>query len=135
MTRKQWLPLVALFILTLIVFWVLPAACGNVAQGQTDLTVVGGNGITPDSLFKITMPQHTFTVVTLEDWREYKAWCYADSMLTKGGIHSVDGRHYYWSEGLPAPWEHWVGWKREDRYTHRNPTFLDFMEWLDRRNK
>jgi hypothetical protein len=57
----------------------------------------------------------------IRQWREYRAWCYADSILIATSMTwEGDGR--------------WV--RKNDVYTHNHyPSFGEFIDWLSRREQ
>jgi hypothetical protein len=99
------------------------------------LTVKRGIEITPDSL----SPQPDY--ITLEDLLTYKAECWNDSTKQEKvrwrlflGASNEDSM-WVSCDDIISPLEN--GWKRiiTTTYTHREPTFTGFIDWIERRRK
>jgi len=67
-------------------------------------------------------------------YSRYEKECWADSTLTEGAtFRDFESGNHYWAEYHPKPWRSignllWL----ENRYTHRQPSFPGFIEWLRR---
>jgi len=101
---------------------------GRVREYLKSLAIVADSGGAP----RPQVPEY-FDVIIVQRWREYRAWCYADSTLTKGyWVMGKYGIFTDWVRGVPDPM---LPWPRESRWLHREPSFTGFMEWLDRWGK